>query len=508
MGIDQPIKRKRGRPAGSWSASNQMEHKMALVKRRTAVVDGGGDSDDKDYDYEPTDDELALDVVAHKPAAIPHGDTDDDEDDEAIPIKIVRPRRVRRNQRKLPGVPQTGRAKRISKDIYTTTEVRNFLRRDIRISTKRFKFPLVSFVDDNWESAMSKAEQIKANLPVEHPSFVKRMLQSHVVRGFWLGLPKYFCDKHLPKGDAGIVLEDENGEDHHTTYLGGKQGLSAGWRGFALDHDLKVGDVVVFELVKSTKFKIYIVRAKYTTTDVDLNLLNSDVHKKGKQSKQESSEEVITEEDMKVSTPSHEVPPSDGSIAYGINLDSDIDFDDVTSFSNVNVILDSLATDREFHDRLRWIYYELCSSQKSLLHKNLLKHLHPTLVVGVIMETVSIAEGIRACKAQTSSREDFVVWKKTLESFELLGMNVAFLLKRVNDLLSLAARSRESSEWQEKYKELKLQRAWAGKKTKVLELQLSNAKDVLQKADVQMEELESSLKRSDNALQELASAPW
>lgn len=69
------------------------------------------------------------------------------------------------------------------------------------------------------------------------------------------GLPKHFCDKHLPNRDVAIVLEDENGEDHHTTYLGYKQGLSAGWRGFAIDHDIKVGDVVVFELVKSTKFK-------------------------------------------------------------------------------------------------------------------------------------------------------------------------------------------------------------------------------------------------------------
>ncbi|CAO2142287.1 unnamed protein product [Urochloa humidicola] len=489
MGIDQPIKRKRGRPAGSRSANNQMEHKMALVKRRMAVLDGGGDSDkddgyqldaggdsDKDGNYEPTDDELS---------ATPHGDIDDDEDDEPIPIKIVRPRRVRRNQRKLPGVPQTGRAKRISKDICITTEESDVDGRQIHASA-----------DDNWESAMSRAKQIQANLPVEHPSFVKRMLQSHVVRGFWLGLPKYFCTKHLPKEDAGIVLKDENGEDHHTTYLEGKQGLSAGWRGFAIDHDLKVGDVVVFELVKSNKFKIYIVRAnEFTATDVDLNLLNSDVHKKGKQSKQKSSEEVITEEAMKVSTPSHEVPPSGGSNAYGIDLDSDIDFDDVTSFSNVNVILDSLPTDCEFHDRLRSTYYELCSSQKSLLHKNLLKHLQPTLVVGVIMETVSIAEGIRACKAQT-----FLVWKKTLESFELLGMNVAFLLRRVNDLLSLTARSRESSEWQERYKELKQQRVCAGKKMNVLELQLSNVKDVLQKADVEMEELESSLKRNDKAL--------
>jgi len=354
---------------------------------------------------------------------------------------------------------------------------------------------------------LSRAQEIRAKLPVENPSFVKRMLQSHVVRGFWLGLPKDFSQKHLPNREAGIVLEDENGEDHHTTYLDYKQGLSAGWRGFAIDHDIKVGDVVVFELVKPTKFKVYIVRGnEFATTDVDLNLLNSGVSKKEKRSKEESSEDVITDEDAKVGTPDREVPPSDGSTTHGIGLDSDIDFDDVTSFSNVNVILDCLATDCAFRDHLRRTYYELCCSQRSLLHKTLLRQLHPSLVAGVIVETVSIAEGIMACRAQSSSREDFLNWKKTLESFELLGMDVAFLLKRVNDLL--ATRPRESSEWQEKYKELKLKRACAGEKMKVLELQLSNMKDVLQKVDVEMVELESSLKKSDEALQELASAPW
>ncbi|RLN34573.1 hypothetical protein C2845_PM03G28720 [Panicum miliaceum] len=345
------------------------------------------------------DDDLSV-VVAHQPVAIPCGDTDDDDNDEVIPIK--------------------------ESDVDA---------RQIHAS-----------VDDNWESAMSRAQEIEANLPVGHPSFAKRMLQSHVVRGFWLGLPKDFSQKHLPKKQAGIVLEDEHGEDHHTTYLYYKQGLSAGWRGFAVDHDIKVGDVVVFELVKPTKFK----------------------------AKEESSEDVITDEDAKC--------------------------------QHVNLILDCLATDCGFHGHLRRTYYELCCSQRSLLHKNLLRQLHPTLAAGVILETVSVAEGIRACKAQSSSREDFLNWKKTLESFELLGMNVAFLLKRVNDLL--ATRSRESSAWQEKYKELKLERACAGEKMKVLELQLSNVKDALQKVDAEMEELESSLKKSDEALQELASAPW
>jgi hypothetical protein len=51
------------------------------------------------------------------------------------------------------------------------------------------------------------------------------------------------------------VLEDEDGHNCDTKYLGTKQGLSAGWRGFAIDHDIKVGDVVVFQLVSSKKMK-------------------------------------------------------------------------------------------------------------------------------------------------------------------------------------------------------------------------------------------------------------
>jgi len=187
--------------------------------------------------------------------------------------------------------------------------------------------------------------------------------------------------------------------------------------------------------------------------------------------------------------------------------DSDMDFGDVTSFSNFNIVVDSLVIDCKFHDHLRRRYYELCCSQKSFLHKNLLKQLNLTLVVGVIMETISIAEGIRACTAQAPSREDLVTWKTTLESLELLGMNVAFLVKCVNDLLSLPAGPRDLSECQ-KYKELKSERAHAGEKLKALELMLSNVKGLLQKMGAEMEEMESSVKRSGLTLQQLATAPW
>ncbi|KAG2585952.1 B3 domain-containing protein Os01g0234100-like isoform X2 [Panicum virgatum] len=464
MAMDPPLKRKRGRSPGTQSAKSKMERKTALVKQRLALLDSASSSSsssssaeiDKDDDFVPMDDELSI------PIEIDYGDSYNEDE-------VLASKGLESEKRSLPG----------------------------------------QNISANYGSAMDRAEEVQAKLPAEHPSFVKRMLQSHVVRGFWLGLPTYFCNKHLPKEDTGIVLEDENGQDHQTLYLGAKQGLSAGWRGFAIKHDIKVGDVVIFQLVGSTKFMVYIIRAnKFTTADGAISLLNLEVHKKGKLSKKGCFEDDKAE---KASPVDDKVPQSDENNAVaseaidGLRIsDSDMDFGDVTSFSNFNIVVDSLVIDCKFHDHLRRRYYELCCSQKSFLHKNLLKQLNLTLVVGVIMETISIAEGIRACKAQAPSREDLMTWKKTLESLELLGMNVAFLVKRVNDLLSLPAGPSEC----QKYKELKSERAHAGEKLKALELMLSNVKGLLQKMGAEMEEMESSVKRSGLTLQQLATAPW
>lgn len=228
---------------------------------------------------------------------------------------------------------------------------------------------------------------------------------------------------------------------------------------------------------------------------------------------EDSADDSKFEEDPKVNTFHGGVPLIDanGIVSEAIDdirmLDSDIEFEDVASFSNFNIVVDRLVIDCKFHDHLRRTYYELCCSQKAFLHKHLLKQLNLTLVVGVIMETINIAEGIRACKAESSCHEDLLIWKKTLESFELLGMDVAFLLKRVNALLGLQTPSRNLSEC-EKYKELRLESAHVAEKVKAFELQLSSVKSVLQKMDADMQEMESSVKKKGATLQELATAPW
>ncbi|GMI83652.1 hypothetical protein like AT3G19184 [Hibiscus trionum] len=109
--------------------------------------------------------------------------------------------------------------------------------------------------------ATERAEHIESTLESEYPSFVKPMLQSHVTGGFWLGFPLHFCKKNLPQHDVTVTLVDEEGEEFATKYLGEKNGLSAGWRGFSIDHNLVDGDALVFQMVAPTKFKVYIIRA-------------------------------------------------------------------------------------------------------------------------------------------------------------------------------------------------------------------------------------------------------
>ena len=65
-----------------------------------------------------------------------------------------------------------------------------------------------------------------------------------------------FCKLHMPKRDTTVILEDERGEEYKTTYIAQRTALSAGWKAFSAGHKLVEGDVLVFHLVSSSKFKV------------------------------------------------------------------------------------------------------------------------------------------------------------------------------------------------------------------------------------------------------------
>jgi hypothetical protein len=153
---------------------------------------------------------------------------------------------------------------------------------------------------------------------------------------------------------------------------------------------------------------------------------------------------------------------------------------------------------------LRRTYYDLCCARKAFLHERLSKQVSSEFSVAVILETIKIADGIRA--SSLASLEVLVGWKKALESFKLMGMDVGFMCKRVEDLIGLlTALSLE----RERYEEVKLEQARIAKQIRALESKLSVLKDTLKDVDLKMEEMvDTSTKGKDQAMQKLATAPW
>ncbi|XP_076940159.1 B3 domain-containing protein Os01g0234100-like [Bidens hawaiensis] len=304
--------------------------------------------------------------------------------------------------------------------------------------------------DLNAKSATEQANEL-AILPCELPSFVKLMLPSHVTGSFWLGFPKKFCEAHMPKHDETVVLVDEDEQEFNTKFVFGKNktGLGGGWRGFSIAHGLIEGDALVFQLVGHWKFKVYIVRVNgVNEIDGALALLN--------------------------------IAPCD------MNID---DF---------SIVVDDLIIDSEIPKDFQVKYYELCHSQNSYLHENLVKGLNVKLAAGVILHTVTLADAIRACKVGVA-RDDFDTWDKTLKAFEELGMKVGFLRARISKLIGLLFESKELLETK-KNEQVKVE-----DEMKIMSEKLCGLKDVMKNLVVEIETLGKNLELD---FCKEANAPW
>ncbi|CAK9318075.1 unnamed protein product [Citrullus colocynthis] len=408
---------------------------------------------------------------------------------------------------------------------------------------------------------MARAKEVQEKLSPSYPSLIKVMLPSHVTGGFWLGLPKGFCDSHLPKQDTAMVLEDESGLLYETKYLSEKTGLSAGWRGFSMAHKLLQGDVIVFHLVMPNKFMVYIVRSnaaaevdgalgrKYEACNkqkplyrkenvphikeeqITLDVVNSkgtsivpklpvkeeeeeeeeeeesynpvslamDIHEEHEQT---NSHVLLDTEMMPVLDESENERKSFGSNSMnGIRLsDSTLDFDKVNSLNDFTISVNGLIIDSEFSSYIRTKYYELCCSQKSFLHDHILEGLNYKLVSGIISETINIADAIRACKI-TTSKEHLVTWDKTLTAFEGLGMNVGFLRVRINQLLTLSLKP-------EKKREAELKRDSIQEEIRILLTKIMEGRATVRQLEAEIRSLDTDIEHMDKLFKEVASAAW
>ncbi|XP_058007507.1 B3 domain-containing protein Os01g0234100 isoform X2 [Hevea brasiliensis] len=381
-------------------------------------------------------------------------------------------------------------------------------------------------------SAMERAEEIQESLEASFPSFAKALVRSNVTVGFWMHLPMRFCKLHLPKHDTTVFLETENGEEYIINYISERTALSGGWKAFCSAHKLHEGDVLVFHLVKPLRFKVYIVRGtvsaktngkldiqkvdapeKQITSDRDEKDIQG--HKKGKHmelpstdlqdNNQENSLMVLNEEPgatkSENDTEDHclktlEVVTSSGTAA---------DFKDVESIESFSILINGLAIECELSDHQRTKYYELCCSQRSFLHDNLLKSINYKLAAEIIIETVNVSEAIRASNL-TSSHADFAVWDKTLKGFELLGMNVGFLRSRLSRLMSLAAESEAAVE--SECREFRVEQARLDAEMRSLESKLMELKEQRERLDAEIEALKVNAEMHELMFQEAVNAPW
>ncbi|KAM0072942.1 putative transcription factor B3-Domain family [Helianthus debilis subsp. tardiflorus] len=301
------------------------------------------------------------------------------------------------------------------------------------------------------------------------------MLPSHVTGGFWLGFPKKFCDAHMPKQDETVVLLDENDQEFNTKFLVDKTGLSGGWRGFSIAHNLLEGDALVFQLVDRWKFKVYVVRVN-DVNEVDgalalLSLVPCGI--------KNDSKKIQNAEEMDIDLPKQHI--QENSLVV-----SDQSSDD------------SYYSDSPVSEGLRF-------SQSVLQFKEIKSiddfSLNVKLAAGVILETVTIADAIRACKVGVT-RDDFDIWDKTLKAFEEMGMKVGFLRGRISKLVGLLFDSNKHLEAK------KIEQEKAEDEMRIMSKKLCGIKDVIKNLDAEIETLKLTGKNLEIVFCREANAPW
>ncbi|KAI3881395.1 hypothetical protein MKX03_000850 [Papaver bracteatum] len=357
-------------------------------------------------------------------------------------------------------------------------------------------------------SAKARAEEIQSALDPSIPSLIIVMLKSHVTGGFWLvisliqslmGVPAKFCEAFMSKHKIVMTLVDEKGENYEVKYIPESTGLSGGWRRFAVDHKLRVGDAVLFQLVDLMTFKVVIVKGNGVADtdgredvdgieDIDGALSRLQLKERaqrstqiffftyallcdaGKNLKRERKPVAMHQrvgdagknlepEDKPAPkrqrrAPSAVVRDENGSQQQPDDDNGDVVDSVVGDFESFTKAVNDLVGDSEMREDLMAKYYELCCTHNSILHRNLRPGHNSNLVAGMIIETVEIVYGIRSCKLRDTFNGEVTIWRNKLEAFEKLGMSVSFIFPRLKQLQKLSETAARRLPYQQIYQEL------------------------------------------------------
>lgn len=197
---------------------------------------------------------------------------------------------------------------------------------------------------------------------------------------------------------------------------------------------------------------------------------------------------------------------SNGNLENIPSSDPIDDFSKVKSIDEFIILVNGLAIDSELSSEHRAKYYELCSSQNSFLHKDLLKSINSKLAAEIITQTINIADAIR-CSNISTSQADYEVWDKTLKGFELLGMNVGFLRGRLCKLMKLVLESEECKEVK-RLREVSVEQARAKEEIRVLKSKLLSLDGSMRRFNAELEALKAKTAKHESMFQQEVNAPW
>ncbi|XP_026439517.1 B3 domain-containing protein Os01g0234100-like [Papaver somniferum] len=399
-------------------------------------------------------------------------------------------------------------------------------------SPKKKKARLMTKVENRKTLTEEQAEVVQSSLDPTCPSFIKLMVRSHVSGCYWLGLPSKFCLSSLPKNDTIFTLVDEDGEEYTANYLPRKFGLSGGWGGFAKAHKLAPGDALVFHLIKISIFKIYIVRtqalaevdAAQDLRKLESNMEGSDTggknmkksRKRAQKGVSSHSPVVLLSKDQNVTLPlAGSDQPEDRSSTEVINsevlqdikhLGSVGESREIKNFESFTISVNNLTIDSEIPEHVRAKYFELCRSQNTFLHENLMVSLNPKLVAGMISEIVDLADAIRASTVSTL-RKEFETWEHSLKAFKQLGMNVGFLLSRVGKLLKLVSESEKAFDLKRYNEAMNGKNRVKGEIT-TLEMQILELKNESMRLDMEIKTLKLQAEKHETTFKSEVNSPW
>ncbi|KAI4342354.1 hypothetical protein MLD38_026991 [Melastoma candidum] len=366
--------------------------------------------------------------------------------------------------------------------------------------------------------ALELAEEFRANLPVDNPSFLKTMVRSNVVTGFWLHLPMPFCKMYMPRHNTTVSLVDEKGEEYRVSYIVDKTALSAGWKKFSSAWELLEGDVAVFQLVKPSVFKVYIIKADHSKQDgrsfvaantKQINYVVEEILPGNGVVTKKKAEDVLPETTQDYSNvDSGLVAPQLAANTSGLDAiernglpECNHEFEEAANHvDEFSVLVSGVSINKELSRYHRAIYHELCCSQDMILHDNLLRNISRKLAAEMISETVNIAEAIGSCSASTP-REEYEVWDRTLQGFELLGMKVAFLRARLEKLTHVNSELK-------KYRDAVARQDSVKKEVEIVRGRVRKLRKLTRRLDNKIEELRDDAEKHEKAFREAATAPW